>query len=175
MGSGFRRGAVPPGGQRRRGPSGFSASSALPPVRVAPPGRACLQSGATALPEDSRVSVRPAAAGGWGAACTLSPGLRPQLLAPALSRHRGPTPSPSPACGQLSAGSLQDQSFPRLLDDKSPLECVRRRSCACEHMCVCLLAEKLLEILIRLVGRVVWEFVIFLQFWTFPVNGVSAA
>lgn len=140
---------------------------------VALPRQACLQSGASHLPEDSRVSVVPAATGGWGVACTLSPGVAPAARArPVPPRCQGPMPSPSPTCGQPSAGSLQDQFFPCLLDDKSSQECVKRQSCACVHACVyvCFLAGKLLEILIRLVGRVVWEFVVSLQFWTSPVR-----
>lgn len=82
---------------------------------------------------------------------------------PAPPRCQGPMPSPSPTCGQPPAGSLQDQFFPCLLDDKSSQECVKRQSVA--RVCtrqgqVCFLAGKLLEILIRLVGRVVWEFVV---------------
>lgn len=171
--------AVPPGGQRRRGfPAGFSASSALPPVRVVgrvrwpcPVMRVCSRgprtsrrtAGSVLCRQQQEAGERPAhSAQGW-----------PQPLAPAPSRPSagGPCPHPVlPVVSRLQAACKTSFSHVCLMI-RAPRN-VSRGSCAhvCTRACVCLLAEKLLEILIRLVGRVVWEFVIFLQFWTFPVN-----
>lgn len=94
--------------------------------------------GRTPLPKDSRGQ------GYDSSNRRLGSGLQTQPRVEVPAAHARPCPGtgcprPHPVLRAVSClpGSLQDRFFPRLLDEKSPPECVRRQSCAC--MCVYLL------------------------------------